>query len=68
MSSNQTQGIIAAIVGLILILLGLENCSNSSELFPTTGCFSMVVGGIILLGSTGGLVTQDNPNLKQEEE
>ena len=68
MSSNQTQGIIAAIIGLILILLGLESCSNSSELFPTTGCFSMVIGGILLLGSTGGLVTQDSPNPTQEEE
>ena len=68
MASNQTQGIIATIIGLILILLGLENCSNSSELFPTTGCFSMVVGGILLLGSTGGLVSQDNPNPTQEEE
>ena len=68
MSSNQTQGIIAAIIGLILILLGLESCSNSSELFPTTGCLSMVVGGILLLGSTGGLVTQSNPTPTQEEE
>ena len=68
MSSNQNQGVIAAIVGLILILLGWQSCSNSSELFPTTGCLSMVVGGILLLGSTGGLVTQGNSSPTQEEE
>ena len=61
-TSNQTQGILAAIVGIILISLGLESCSNSSELVPTNGCLLLTAGLIIFSGLLGGF---DN---SQEEE
>ena len=62
MASNQTQGVIAAIVGLILIFLGWESCSNSSELVPANGCLLLTAGLIIFSGLLGGF---DN---SQEEE
>jgi hypothetical protein len=68
MASNQTQGIIAATIGLILILLGLENCSNSSELFPTNGCFLLIAGLIIFSGILGGFGNPQDSNPTQEEE
>ncbi|MCH2637320.1 MAG: hypothetical protein MKZ56_03015 [Candidatus Thalassarchaeum sp.] len=68
MSSNQTQGVIAAIVGLILILLGWESCSNSSELFPTNGCFLLIAGLIIFSGILGGFGNPQDSNPTQEEE
>ena len=62
MASNQTQGAIAAIVGIILILLGYISFSNSSELLPANGCFLLTAGLIIFSGLLGGF---DN---SQEEE
>ena len=62
MASNQTQGILVGIVGLILILLGLISYSNSSELVPTNACLLLTAGLIIFSGLLGGF---DN---SQEEE
>ena len=68
MASTQTQGVIAAIVGIILISLGMENCSNSSELLPTNGCFLLTAGLIIFSGILGGFDNPQDPNSTQEEE
>ncbi len=54
MASNQTQAILAAIVGFILILLGLISYSNSSELVPTNACLLLTTGLIIFSGILGG--------------
>ena len=54
MASNQTQGVIAAIVGIILILLGHISFSNSSELLPANGCLLLIAGLIIFSGILGG--------------
>ena len=68
MASTQTQGVIAAIVGIILISLGMESCSNSSELLPTNGCFLLTAGLIIFSGILGGFDNPQDPNSTQEEE
>ena len=68
MASTQTQGVIAAIIGIILISLGMESCSNSSELLPTNGCFLLTAGLIIFSGILGGIDNPQDPNSTQEEE
>ena len=68
MASNQTQGVLAAIVGLILISLGMESCSNNSELVPTNGCFLLIAGLIIFSGILGGFGNPQDSNPTQEEE
>ena len=68
MASNQTQGVLAAIVGIVLISLGMESCSNSSELVPTNGCFLLIAGLIIFSGILGGFGNPQDSNLTQEEE
>jgi heme A synthase len=68
MASNQTQRVLAAIVGLILISLGMESCSNSSELVPTNGCFLLIAGLIIFSGILGGFGNPQDSNPTQEEE
>ena len=68
MASNQTQGVIAAIVGLILISLGMESCSNSNEQLPTNGCFLLMAGLIVFSGILGGFGNPQDSNPTQEEE
>ena len=68
MASNQTQGVIAAIVGLILISLGMESCSNSNEPLPTNGCFLLMAGLIVFSGILGGFGNPQDSNPTQEEE
>lgn len=68
MPSNQTQGIIAAIVGIILISLGMESYSNSSELLPTNSCFLLTTGLIIFSGILGAFGNPQDSNPTQEEE
>jgi hypothetical protein len=66
--NNQTQEVLAAIIGIILISLGMESCSNSSELFPTNGCFLLIAGLIIFSGILGGFGNPQDSNPTQEEE
>ncbi len=68
MTSNHTQGIIAAVVGIILISLGIESWSNSSELFPAVGCFLLTAGLIIFSGILGAFDNPQDSNPTYEEE